>query len=107
MTRQTYAPPEGKDHIRPRWERSIRTLWWQDQVVKQFGQPADQHECILDAFQRSRWVRWTLNPLPRASGSDRKEQLRNAIKNLNRYQKTRRIRFRADGRGQGIRWEPI
>jgi hypothetical protein len=91
---------------RPIWKADEGELWWQGDLVKRFRHDAADQRCVLDAFQRRGWPGCHDNPLPAHRGVNRKIQLRNTLKNLNRGQHPLRLRFHADGRG-GVRWETL
>jgi hypothetical protein len=76
-------------------------------VVKRFRQPAEQQELVLAAFEEQGWPPRIDDPLPGGNGVNAKQRLRDAMKNLNRHQRNRRIRFEADGTGKGILWRPV
>ena len=59
------------------------------------------------AFEEDGWPARIDDPLPPAKKIDAKQRLHDTIKNLNRNQKQRLIRFMGDGTGQGVRWKPI
>jgi hypothetical protein len=90
----------------PRYDRETRTLWFGGEIIKQFRQPAPDQETILMGFEEEGWRRRIDDPLP-GNGRDPKARLHKAIGNLNRNQRRRLIRFRGDGTGQGILWEPV
>jgi hypothetical protein len=58
--------------------------------------------CIIDAFQELDWPERIDDPLPNGQNSQR---LNETIHSLN--ERLRFIRFRADGTGCGILWEPL
>ena len=59
------------------------------------------------AFEEESWPPRIDDPLPPSPNIDSKKRLHDTIKSLNRHQKQRCIRFMGDGRGTGVRWEPI
>jgi hypothetical protein len=63
---------------------------------------------ILDAFEELGWPRHIDDPLPPHREQDPKRRLHNTIDSLNRGQVNRfLIRFRGNGTGRGVGWEPI
>jgi hypothetical protein len=76
-------------------------------LVKAFKVPARNQELILDALEEEGWPRHLDDPLPPHEGQDSKRRLHETIDRLNRNQINRLIRFRGNGNGRGILWEPI
>ena len=91
--------------IRPRWDRERHELRIAGRLVKQFKLPSPNQERILTALQEENWPTRIDDPLPPSNKLDAKQRLHDTIKNLNRHQKHRLIRFMGDGSGQGLRWE--
>jgi hypothetical protein len=91
---------------RPIWNAARGELWWQGTLVKRFRHDAADQRCLLDAFQAGAWMKCEENPLPHRSAINRKTQLQNTIKDLNRGQHPLQIKFRGNGRG-GARWEAL
>ncbi len=58
------------------------------------------------AFQEEGWPVRIDDPLPPVSESEPKQRLRETIRSLNRNQKERLVRFKGDGTGEGVLWEP-
>jgi hypothetical protein len=96
------APANGKPH----WDSKRRRLTFRGRVVKEFGCPAPCQELILAAFEEEGWPSCVDDPLPGVAGLDAKKRLRRIIEDLNGCQRHRLIRFRGNGLGTGIRWEP-
>jgi hypothetical protein len=76
-------------------------------LVKAFHQLAPNQELILAAFEEEAWPPRIDDPLPVMEDHRSKDRLHETIKALNRHQKCRRIRFRGDGTGSGVRWENV
>jgi hypothetical protein len=91
----------------PRWDGVLRQLWWRGFVVKEFRLPARNQETILAVLEEEGWPPHIDDPLSPLDGLDSKARLHDAIKNLNRNQFTRLLRFRGDGSGQGVVWSPL
>lgn len=91
----------------PTWDRHRQQLLLGGTVVKEFKVPAANQEQILAAFQEEGWPVHIDDPLPPRPDQDPKQRLHSTVNALNRNQKSRLIRFRGDGRGEGIRWELI
>jgi hypothetical protein len=90
------------DPPKPRWNRDRGELLYDDRVVRQIRSVSVARNVvrILDAFHEQDWPERIDDPIP---GGD-PQRLREAIGNLN--ERLQEIRFRADGTGQGILWEP-
>jgi hypothetical protein len=91
----------------PTWDGQRRELRWGDEVIKRFRQPAASQECILAAFEEQGWPPRIDDPLPRRSGQNAKQHLRDTVKNLNRHQHGTRILFETDGTGRGVLWRLV
>jgi hypothetical protein len=101
------APGNGDDCAGgvPHWDSERKELRWWGQLVKRFTQPAPNQEAVLAAFEEEGWPPRIDNPLhPRLDG-DLVQRLHDTIIRLNRHQERQLLRFRADGSGQGVRWE--
>ncbi len=92
------APP-------PFWDAAAHTLYWRRRVVKRFRGEAPNQEAVLAAFQAAGWPRCLAVRLPRAAGVSPKARLHDTIKNLNRGVRPF-LRFRQEGNGTRVRWEP-
>jgi hypothetical protein len=93
--------------VLPRWDRDRHELRVGTRLVKQFKLPSPNQERILMALEEETWPVRIDDPLPPSKKLDAKQRLHDTIKNLNRNQKHRLIRFMGDGTGQGVRWELI
>lgn len=93
--------------VRPHWDRDRHELRLGDSLIKQFKLPSPNQEMILMALEEENWPVRIDDPLPPSKKLDAKQRLHDTIKNLNRNQKHRLIRFMGDGTGQGVRWELI
>jgi hypothetical protein len=91
----------------PHWDRERQELRLGDTLVKRFKLPSPNQETVLMAFEEDRWPPRIDDPLPPSPEIDSKKRLHDTIKSLNRHQKHGRIRFMGDGRGMGVRWEPM
>jgi len=89
----------------PRWDCERHELRLGDVLVKVFKLPSRNQETILMAFEEENWPSRIDDPLPPHPDLVPKRRLHDAIKGLNRNQKTRAIRFMGDGTGEGVRWE--
>lgn len=88
---------------RPNWDRGTGKLHYGGKLVRHVANPgrATNIVAILDVFEEQGWPERIDDPL--RGGAD-KQRLREAIRTLN--QGLSGIRFRADGTGSGIGWEP-
>jgi hypothetical protein len=91
--------------VKPSWDAGRRELRLGGRLVKRFRQPAGNQELILAGFQELGWPEVMDNPLP-GPPAEQAEHLRSAIKRLNGHQQTPLLRFRGDGTGKHVRWEP-
>lgn len=92
---------------RPRYLADLKELWMGGKMVKQFKVPARNQELILSVFQEEGWPTRVDDPLPPQKDLEPKRRLHDAIHCLNRNQKPWLIRFKGDGSGKGIRWDPV
>ena len=89
----------------PCWNSRTRELRLGNRLIKKFRVPAGNQERILDAFQEEGWPPQIDDPLPPVRELDSKHRLHDTINRLNRHQQQSLVRFRGDGRGQGVRFE--
>jgi hypothetical protein len=73
-------------------------------LIKEFRRPAANQELVLAALEEEGWPAKIDDPLPPTSGIDPRVRLHDTIKALNRHHLHQILRFRGDGKGQGIRW---
>lgn len=106
MRKSRLARSTGKT-LRPRWDADERALYFDGVLIKRFRQLAPDQELILRSFQEQRWRRGIHDPLPPNGHAHPKLRLRDAIARLNRHQANQWVRFRGDGTGTRILWEPI
>ena len=91
----------------PQWSRERRALLLGGRIVKRYRVPSPNQEAILAAFQEEGWPHHIDDPLSPLPDQCPKERLHSTIKYLNASQANRLIRFRGDGTGEGIVWEPV
>jgi hypothetical protein len=101
------ADAQSQQSAIPVWDGALRELHWRGRLVKRFNQRAPNQEMILAAFEEEGWPPHIDDPLPQVPGIDAKQRLHDAIKNLNRHQTHRLLRFSGDGTGEGVRWGPL
>ena len=91
----------------PVWDSEVRELRFCGRIVKQFKWPAENQEHVLSAFEEDGWPKVLDDPLAPLPGTDPKRRLQDTIKALNKKQSDARLRFRGNGRGNGIVWEVV
>jgi hypothetical protein len=108
-----YAVPSGGPLVSParsssvpQWDRDSRVLYVAQRIVKEFRVRSPNQESVLAAFEEEGWPRYIDDPLS-PSEQCPKHRLRDTIKGLNANQKNRLIRFRGDGTGERVRWDPM
>lgn len=92
--------------VRPCWNAERRVLKFAGETVKRFKWAARNQEAILAAFQEESWPARIHDPLPPRMDQDPKRRLCDTIKCLNKNLINGLIRFRGDGTGEGVIWEP-
>jgi hypothetical protein len=107
-SRAADAPQQPQEEAEtPHWDAQTRELWFRGTLLMRFDHGAADQELILTSFQELHWIRRIPDPLSPYPGSNRQHRRRNAILKLNNRQQHRLIRFRGDGTGKGICWEPV
>ena len=91
----------------PGWDGKLRQLSFNACVVKQFRLPASNQEAVLAAFQDEGWPPSIDDPLPFLPEQRSKRRLHETIRHLNANHQNRLIRFRGNGTGEAVLWEPI
>jgi hypothetical protein len=85
----------------PRWDEDRRQLWYAGTLVKGYARnPAKNQIDIIEAFHRAGWCPQVDDPF----GDARK--LNQTLYDLNKSLAPGTLRFRADGTGEGVVWEP-
>jgi hypothetical protein len=82
----------------PQWDETARRLTFRGHVCKTYRQPAPDQVRVLTTFQEDGWPEAIDDPL-----SDGK--IAQTVESLNR--RLNHIRFRLNGAGTGVIWEPI
>jgi hypothetical protein len=95
----------GNGKPEPHWDSARHELRVGGRLVKQFKQPSPNQEMILMAFEEEHWPARIDDPLPPVAEQCPKRRLHDAIKCLNRNHRSRLVRFRGDGTGEGVVWE--
>lgn len=91
--------------LTPRYDRRARLLSWGRHALKRYAQPSENQERVLLAAEEHGWPPWLDDPLPTRHDLCPKARLHDAVKNLNRRQRPRLIRFKGDGTGGRVGWE--
>ena len=91
---------EGEED-RPTWNKDTCELRYAGKLAKKLRPIADSQILILGAFQSQDWPERIENPLL----TDDKQRMRETVRHLN--ERCKGIKFRSDGTGEGIRWEPL
>jgi hypothetical protein len=95
-------PEEPKPH----WDKLARVLVYDGGRLRHFLDPAEAQVSILDTFEELNWNKVVDSPFPNTSRG--KEQLRNAIKNLNAGLELKDlIEFYGDGTGTHACWRKL
>jgi hypothetical protein len=89
----------------PRYDAGLRELRVGSVVVKQFRQPAESQETILEAFEEEGWPPCIDDPLPPIHHQDPRRRLHDAVSNLNRNQRRQLLKFMMWGNGRAVRWK--
>jgi hypothetical protein len=98
--------PNSAARLKPHWDAARRTLFFGEQIVKQYRAPCPNQEAILNAFQEEDWPPRIDDPLRPLDDHDSKRRLHDAIKSLNRcHIISGLMRFHGDGTGEGVFWE--
>jgi hypothetical protein len=92
--------------VLPRWDGDRRMLHFGGQIVKQYRLRAANQETVLTAFQEENWPYKIDDPLLPLPDMSPKRRLNETIKALNSNQNRFLLRFRGDGTGQRVCWEP-
>jgi hypothetical protein len=91
----------------PHWDCVRKELLLDGTLVKRFRVQSPNQETVLMAFQEEGWPVRIDDPLPPTMNQCSKRRLHDTIKNLNRHQSRRVIRFQGDGTGEGVRWARV
>jgi hypothetical protein len=91
----------------PYWDARMRTLYFGDQIVKRYRQPAANQEKVLLAFEEGAWTHIIDDPLPFDPEACAEMRLRDTIRRLNSNQANRLVHFYGDGSGLRVAWETV
>jgi hypothetical protein len=95
---------ERKTAHKPKWDRDSGELLLDGEVIRRVKslKKAKNIVAVLDAFEEEHWQRRIDDPLP---GGRNQKRLHETVKRLN--DGLEKIRFRADGSGEGFKWERV
>jgi hypothetical protein len=102
FNKKRYQPPQV-----PVWDKETRRFSFVGELLKEFGQPAENQVKFLDGCKAQGFGEHMANPLPRDDGeSEEEHHLRtyHTVQDLNRSLLKPLLRFKCDGTGSGIRW---
>ena len=102
---QSNLPERDATRTVPIWNAQRHELKCFGTLIKRFKWPAVNQETILSVFDEENWPNRIDDPLPPNAEMDTKNRLHDTIKSLNKGQKTKLVRFRGDGTGEGVLWE--
>lgn len=104
FTGEQISPLVSVPEEKPKWYPDRNELWFQGECVRSVNGRtiATNLHPILDVFEEEGWPSRIDDPLPNGPDSER---LRSTVYTLNRGLQS--ILFRADGAGEGIRWERL
>jgi hypothetical protein len=91
---------------KPHWDKLARELVYDGCLLRHYRDPAEAQITILDTFEELSWPKVVDSPFPNTPTG--KDQLNNAIKNLNAGLKQKDlIEFCADGTGIHVCWRKL
>jgi hypothetical protein len=91
---------DANENVQPRWDEQGRELWYGEKRVKRYRNPARNQIDIIEAFHRAAWAKQIDDPFKNA------RKLNQTISDLNAGLAPGTIRFRGDGTGEGVIWDP-
>ncbi len=89
---------------KPYWDAYFGELFWKGNLIKHYRWLSPNIAWVLSEFQKRGWPTKIDDPLP-PSDVDPKARIHDTIKCLNRGLKNKHVRFRGDGKGEGVLWE--
>ncbi|MBY0455979.1 MAG: hypothetical protein K2V38_01430 [Gemmataceae bacterium] len=92
------VPPDPPPREVPQWDATARRLSFRGRECKRFAKPAQNQELVLAAFQEEGWPEAIDDPLPGG-------KLGRTVESLN--DRLEHIRFRLNGAGTGVIWQPV
>jgi hypothetical protein len=95
--------PHRQEEFKPVWDKCKRVLTYAGRRLREYRDSAETQIAILDTFQELDWTEVVYSPFP--ANKQGRDQLKNAIKNLNGGLKQPAvIEFSGDGTGTQVRW---
>lgn len=98
--REAPSGTDGQGPGAPVWDETRKALTWGGATVRQFRAPAKKQRGLVEAFHRANWA----PSIPDPFGDNR--TLEKTVTDLNKTLAPGTIRFRRDGTGEGVLWEP-
>ena len=92
--------------MKPEWNAERRELRYDGRLVKRFVTASPCQIKILEAFEEEGWPGVIDDPLSPEGERLPPDRLRATIYQLNQHQENELIRFRGNGTGKAIVWEP-
>ena len=89
--------------ILPCWYCRRGELRIGDQLVKIVQKRATNERIVLDAFQKAHWISEVKNAFP-GNLVQKKQRLRDTVRELNCSQKIPLLRFSAGSKGMSVKW---
>ena len=95
------------EQAKPQWDKERLRLTYLGKKIKRLRSRtvAENQVAVLDAFQDKGWPGRIGNPIPEKPTIVPQRQMHETIDGLN--EGLTGIKFRADGSGEGIVWEPL
>lgn len=105
-----HGKPDSKPRLavpaiadKPKWDKKTGNLYCGPAVLLTVRRPSSFQWLLLDAFQQRHWHQRIEDPLALTRGY-RHGRLLQTVKDLNRRQKPRRLRFVVEADGQSVCW---
>lgn len=92
---------------KPHWDSQRRQLEYRGEIVKSVPANARNQIGVLAAFEEQKWPAAISDPLPPENSVVPSQRLRDTVKNLNKRMVNQLVRFRSNGTGRGVIWEPV
>jgi hypothetical protein len=103
-TPSTAPKRDGSARAKPEWNADRGELTFGGKLCKRFRQPAPNQRLLLTAFHEAGWPARMDDPMPGGGTVDRRDRLRDTVRQLNK--KCKQITFELDGTGDAVIWSP-
>jgi hypothetical protein len=102
------APSGANGHgdDKPVWDGD-RVLTWRGRIIREFHHPAENQKELIEAFNHTEWERSIPNPFRDKLGKLDEFKLDKTVTDMNKRLLKGTIRFRRDGTGKRVNWEPV